>query len=153
MRSRWFVVLGSTVLSSSCCMMDGDDLLIDRFDSAAQSLEARIAAHEEIVLAAGDTETVRRELDAYTAELEPLFREMNETCDRMMKEMVGGEISAEDYAAHTEFMMAAIREYVTAAKASPDIASMKQRWDEHQGRMRAISRHMKTMAEMMRMMS
>lgn len=155
MWSRSAILLGAVAALASCGMMgSGSAPSIQAFESAVQAFESRVDVHHNAVLAASDTDTVRRELDSYASDLGPTFREMMEACDRMMKEMMNSTAGApEDYNLHADFMMAAIREHVSATKAAPDLASMKGLCEEHHARVQAMARHMRTMLEMMRMMN
>ena len=146
---RMSALLGAAAALASCDMM-GDGPSTQRMEAAIESFELRVDAHHEAVLMATDVEAVRQELAAYTADLRPIFREMMETCDGIMREMMGGLVADEDYNLHADFMMGAIRDHVSAMESAPDLASMKQLCHEHHLHIQAIARHMRTMLEMMK---
>lgn len=153
--SRRALLLGAVTALGSCDMMGSGRIVSTQdLESAVQSLESRQDAHHQVVSAANDADTVRRELTSYASDMAPIFRQMMEACDRTMKEMMGDQtVAAEDYNQHAEFMMAAIREHVAAMRAAQDVGAMKRMCEEHDARVKAMARHMRTMVEMMKMMN
>lgn len=153
MTERVMLAVMSVSAASGCMSMESgrNATSMEEVSSAVGAFETRVETHHARMVAAASLEATRTEADAYAIDIEPALAALITACHSMMSGMHGGDAAPDDAQHHSALMMAAVREHARLIREATTLDEVQRLCAAHVEQMRAMSRHMSSMAEMMEM--